>query len=103
MPIDPTATSSRRPVERRSRFSNRSLLQARFGIGDVYFCAISWGKLEVIEARSSEAEPDQLKSAPRRFSRKLLNLPWIEDPMGIKRLSHHALHCPALGGCQGLG
>ncbi|CAE7498670.1 unnamed protein product [Symbiodinium sp. CCMP2592] len=38
--------------------------KARFGIGDVYFCAISWGKLEV-----------------------------IEDPMGIKRLSHHALHC----------
>ena len=27
-----------------------SLLQARFGIGDVYFCALSWGKLEVIEA-----------------------------------------------------
>eukprot|EP00439_Symbiodinium_sp_Y106_P001165 s2874_g1.t1 len=40
---------------------------ARFGIGDVYFCAISWGKLEV-----------------------------IEDPMGIKRLSHHALHCDVL-------
>jgi len=38
--------------------------KARFGIGDVYFCAISWGKLEV-----------------------------IEDPLGIKRLGHHALHC----------
>eukprot|EP00931_Biecheleriopsis_adriatica_P090365 TRINITY_DN64364_c0_g1_i1.p1 TRINITY_DN64364_c0_g1~~TRINITY_DN64364_c0_g1_i1.p1 ORF type:complete len:664 (+),score=135.93 TRINITY_DN64364_c0_g1_i1:31-2022(+) len=38
--------------------------KARFGIGDVYFCAISWGKLEV-----------------------------IEDPLGIKRLSHHALYC----------
>ncbi|CAJ1333515.1 unnamed protein product [Effrenium voratum] len=38
--------------------------KARFGIGDVYFCALSWGKLEV-----------------------------IEDPLGIKRLGHHALHC----------
>ena len=26
--------------------------QARFGIGDVYFCALSWGKLEVIEERT---------------------------------------------------
>eukprot|EP00913_Durusdinium_trenchii_P021873 g20552.t1 len=38
--------------------------KARFGIGDVYFCAISWGKLEV-----------------------------IEDPDGVKRLGPHALYC----------
>ena len=36
----------------RLRENGMQLLQARFGIGDVYFCALSWGKLEVIEARS---------------------------------------------------
>lgn len=38
--------------------------KVRFGIGDVYFLAISWGKLEV-----------------------------IEDKSGVKRLSPGALHC----------
>lgn len=42
--------------------------KARFGIGDVYFCAISWGKLEV-----------------------------IEDPEGVKRLGHHALYLGGSG------
>jgi len=47
-----------------ARTSTSITQKARFGIGDVYFCAISWGKLEV-----------------------------IEDPLGIKRLAHHALYC----------
>merc|ERR1740121_3509269 len=38
--------------------------KARFGIGDVYFLAISWGKLEI-----------------------------IEDPLGVKRLTEGMLHC----------
>jgi len=47
-----------------SRTSCSIMQKARFGIGDVYFLAVSWGKLEV-----------------------------IEDPLGVKRLSEGALHC----------
>lgn len=46
-----------------ARTSTSITQKARFGIGDVYFLAISWGKLEV-----------------------------IEDPLGIKRLGHHCLY-----------
>jgi len=45
--------------------TNCTIMQkARFGIGDVYFLAISWGKLEV-----------------------------IEDNLGVKRVSEGTLHC----------
>merc|ERR550534_3158579 len=52
-------------VQANAARSHCTIMQkARFGIGDVYFLAISWGKLEV-----------------------------IEDKLGVKRLSEGALHC----------
>lgn len=52
-------------VQSNAARTNCSIIQkARFGIGDVYFLAISWGKLEV-----------------------------IEDPLGVKRLAWGTLYC----------